>query len=40
MFLSVDVPPSFMSMSEGSRVLLAVEKAVVDGLKELENRKG
>lgn len=36
-FLSVDVPPSFLGVNEGSRVLLAVEKAVVEGLKGMES---
>ncbi|PSR81182.1 hypothetical protein PHLCEN_2v6517 [Hermanssonia centrifuga] len=36
-FLSVDVPPSFMTVGEGARLILAVERAVVDGLKELED---
>ncbi|KAL4248348.1 hypothetical protein ABKN59_008075 [Abortiporus biennis] len=35
-FLSVDVPPSFVTMGEGSKLMFAVEKAVVDTLKELE----
>jgi len=38
-FLSVDVSPSFVSVSEGSRVLLAVEKAVVEALKDAEERR-
>ena len=35
-FLSVDIAPSFMSLGDGPRLLLAVEKAVVDHLKSLE----
>ena len=33
-FLSVDIPPGFLSMGDGRLLLLAAEKAVVDGLKE------
>ncbi|GJE95494.1 PAC4 domain-containing protein [Phanerochaete sordida] len=35
-FLSVDVPPSFMALGDGPRLVLAVEKAVVGTLKSLE----
>ena len=34
-FLSVDIPPGFLSMGDGPLLLLAAEKAVVDGLKGL-----
>ncbi|KAI0082059.1 hypothetical protein K474DRAFT_1688402 [Panus rudis PR-1116 ss-1] len=36
-FLSVDVPPSFMAMGDGPKVLLAIERAVVEELKSLES---
>ena len=32
-FLSVDVPPSFMALGDGPRLVLAVERAVVDYMK-------
>ncbi|PCH43615.1 hypothetical protein WOLCODRAFT_26060 [Wolfiporia cocos MD-104 SS10] len=35
-FLSIDVSPSFNPMGQGSKLLLAIEKAVVDTLKEME----
>jgi proteasome assembly chaperone 4 len=35
-FLAVDVPPSFMALGDGPRLIMAVEKAVVDVLKSLE----
>ena len=34
MFLSVDIPPAFVSM--GGKIALAVEKAAVETLKEME----
>lgn len=37
-FLSVDVPPSFMTLGDGPKLTLAVEKAVVQALDELEGR--
>jgi hypothetical protein len=36
-FLSVDVPPTFLSISQGSKLLLEVEKGIVEILKEMEN---
>ncbi|EKM54417.1 uncharacterized protein PHACADRAFT_97648 [Phanerochaete carnosa HHB-10118-sp] len=33
----VDVPPSFMVLGDGPRLILAVERAVVDALKSLED---
>lgn len=35
-FLSVDLPPSFAALGDGPRLVLAVERAVVDVLKGLE----
>jgi len=35
-FLSVDVPPTFLSMGQGSKLLLEVEKGIVEILKEME----
>ncbi|KZT72120.1 hypothetical protein DAEQUDRAFT_749560 [Daedalea quercina L-15889] len=35
-FLSIDLPPGFDSMGQGQKLVLAVEKAVVETLKELE----
>lgn len=35
-FLSVDIPPGFLSMGDGPLLVLAAEKAVVEGLKEAE----
>lgn len=35
-FLSVDVPPTFLSMGNGPRLLLEVERALVGRLKEYE----
>lgn len=37
-FLSVDVPPAFMALGDGPRLVLAVERAVVDALKSGEDR--
>ena len=36
-FLSIDVPPAFMALGDGPRLLLAVERAVVDMLKGLDD---
>ncbi|TFK54132.1 hypothetical protein OE88DRAFT_1711083 [Heliocybe sulcata] len=36
-FLSIDVPPAFVSLGQGPRLLLAVERAIVGALKELEH---
>lgn len=35
-FLSVDIPASFLTLGQGARVLLEAEKGVVAALKELE----
>jgi len=35
-FLSVDVPPAFLSMGQGPKLLLEVEKGIVETLKEME----
>ncbi|OBZ67160.1 hypothetical protein A0H81_12812 [Grifola frondosa] len=35
-FLSIDVPPSFQSMGQEGKVLLAIERAVVEAVKEKE----
>ena len=35
-FLSVDVPPSFLTMGQGSKLLLEVERGLVETLKEME----
>jgi proteasome assembly chaperone 4 len=35
-FLSVDIPPAFLSMEQGSRLFFEVEKGAVETLKELE----
>ncbi|EIN11884.1 hypothetical protein PUNSTDRAFT_37554, partial [Punctularia strigosozonata HHB-11173 SS5] len=35
-FLSIDVPPAFLSMGQGPAVLLAMERSLVAALKELE----
>ncbi|KZT10956.1 uncharacterized protein LAESUDRAFT_741287 [Laetiporus sulphureus 93-53] len=35
-FLSIDLPPAFDSMGQGAKLIFAVEKAVVDMLKEME----
>ncbi|KAH9949600.1 hypothetical protein B0H21DRAFT_727593 [Amylocystis lapponica] len=37
-FLSIDVPPSFLSMGQGAKLIFAVEKAVVDTLKAMEHQ--
>lgn len=37
-FLSVDVPPSFMTLGDGPKLTLAIEKAVVQSLDELDGR--
>lgn len=36
-FLSIDVPPAFVALGDGPRLLLAVERAVVDALKGLDD---
>ncbi|GBE80682.1 hypothetical protein SCP_0304010 [Sparassis crispa] len=38
-FLSVDIPPSFQTMGQGPQLILAVEKTMVETLKELEQRR-
>lgn len=38
-FLSVDLSPSFMALGDGAKLLFAIEKAVVEYLKELETRE-
>ena len=38
-FLSVDVPPAYMTMGDGPRLMLAVEKGVVDYLKAVEQNR-
>ncbi|KAH9839478.1 uncharacterized protein C8Q71DRAFT_749653 [Rhodofomes roseus] len=35
-FLSIDLPPGFDSMGQGQKLILAVEKAVVETLREVE----
>ncbi|KAI0930481.1 hypothetical protein AcW1_009150 [Taiwanofungus camphoratus] len=35
-FLSIDLPPAFQSMGQGPNLIFAVEKAVVETLKEME----
>jgi hypothetical protein len=35
-FLSVDVPPLFVSMGQGSTLLMEIEKGIIDSLKRLE----
>ncbi|EPQ57310.1 hypothetical protein GLOTRDRAFT_58578 [Gloeophyllum trabeum ATCC 11539] len=35
-FLSIDVPPAFVSLGQAPRLLLAVERAIVGALKEME----
>lgn len=35
-FLSIDLPPRFDSMGQGQKLLLAVEKAVVETLEDME----
>ncbi|KAH9935531.1 uncharacterized protein B0H18DRAFT_976134 [Fomitopsis serialis] len=35
-FLSIDLPPVFDSMGQGQKLVLAVERAVVETLRELE----
>jgi hypothetical protein len=37
-FLSVDVPPMFAGMDQSSRLLVTMEKAIVDTLKGVEER--
>lgn len=34
-FLSIDVPPSFQTLGQEAKLMLAMEKALVDTLKEL-----
>ncbi|KIK97798.1 hypothetical protein PAXRUDRAFT_135570 [Paxillus rubicundulus Ve08.2h10] len=36
-FLSVDIPPLYLSAAQGSRLLLDAEKGVVEALKEIES---
>ncbi|KAF8839491.1 hypothetical protein BDN67DRAFT_969999 [Paxillus ammoniavirescens] len=36
-FLSVDIPPLYLSTAQGSRLLLDAEKGIVEALKELES---
>lgn len=35
-FLSVDVPPAILSMSQSHKLLFAVEKGIVGALKDIE----
>ncbi|EPT04998.1 hypothetical protein FOMPIDRAFT_1021721 [Fomitopsis schrenkii] len=35
-FLSIDLPPGFDSMGQGQKLILAVERAVVETLKDME----
>ncbi|KAI0342167.1 hypothetical protein BDW22DRAFT_1429651 [Trametopsis cervina] len=37
-FVSVDIPPSFMTLGDGSKLLVAAEKAVVQALQDIEAR--
>ncbi|KII92826.1 hypothetical protein PLICRDRAFT_37620 [Plicaturopsis crispa FD-325 SS-3] len=37
-FLSVDVPPNFLSMGQGPKLLMEVEKGLVQTLKEMETK--
>lgn len=35
-FLSVDVPPTLLTMGQGPKLLLEVERSLVESLKEME----
>ncbi|KZT26666.1 hypothetical protein NEOLEDRAFT_1090019 [Neolentinus lepideus HHB14362 ss-1] len=36
-FLSIDVPPAFVSLGQAPRLLLAVERAIIGALKDMES---